>query len=237
MLMVAYAVKLGLFKLFATTQIEVNSCSAFTRQPTLGQIELDSCGLDLNEMLLVSEGGEIEKLSMRRKGLSMHPLSNVQWAHAYAPVLDPQNVLDRTRVLYDVTSPELLQFLNAFERANESAKQKMFENPVLLRRMEKTVTLMGRAQKPELFEDLQAVLGNSGSPFLVLVKPGLPQPSPPIAWDTLFIALLGLACFAYAILRRPTSDPEFESQMPPADDAMLKLGQLDKLKTDETHKS
>jgi hypothetical protein len=237
MFMVAYAVKLGLFKLFVTTQIEVSSCAAYTRQPALGQVELDSCGLDLNEMLLVAEGGEIEKFSMRRKGLSMHPLSNVRWAHAYAPVLDPQNVLDRTRVLYDVTSPELLQFLNAFERANESAKQKMFENSVLLQRMGKTVTLMGRAQKPELFEDLQAVLGNSGSPFLVLVKPGLPQPSPPVAWDTLFIAVLGLACFAYAVFRRPTSDAAFESQMAPADEALLKLGQLDELKRDENHKS
>jgi hypothetical protein len=222
----------GLLDAFKKNEIDFGQCGEFTRHPKEGKVALSGCVLEVDETLLVNKEGEVERFSMRKKGQSTHPLGNVEWVSAFAPVADPHMSQGRTTVLYNLSTPEVLKFFNRFEQSSEDEKIRLLQNNMLLKRMENPSVLMGSSKRPKLFESLQAALGTTGTPFLFVVEPGRVDESAPVPTQGIFLAILGCALLIFSVASRPKALDEVSGPGLDTSKVEVKMGELDALKNE-----
>ena len=209
-------------------------CDNWLDHPTPRWVSLSGCVLDVDQVIVQSAEGDFEKLVNRQKGLSMKPYpSTPVWVAAWAPVRTEWMGSGLVRAAYRLESKDLLTWINTLERADEREKERMWADPVALRRLSRPGVLPGHAEKPT-GEGLQKALGSAAVANLLVVNPGEPPP-PRLPTFGILSGLAGLALLVFLVRRRPADEPTAEQQITRLNvsDVKLELGALEELRAEE----
>jgi hypothetical protein len=189
----------------------------------------------MDALVLESEAGDFETLDHRRKGLSSKPFASPpRWVRAWAPVRAEPGHAGVVRVAWRVESTDLLRWVNTFDRAEEREKERMWSDPVLLRRMGRPSLLQGRAERapPGFVLD---VFGTTAVSALILVVPGTP-PKPSVAGPLVgAVLVLVIAFVAVRLTRKPELSAAAEAELANVNlaDVKVELGALEQLREEE----
>ena len=132
-----------------------------------------------------------------------------------------------------------MKWVNALERADEREKERMWADPVLLRRLSRPGLLPGHAERPAT-EDLQKAFGNAASGGMLAVIAG-PAPVPTMPAQGILAGLAGFFLLALAArsATRTTAGHLYEASaeqtMTQANvsDVKLEIGALEELRREE----
>lgn len=212
-------------------------CELWLKSPEAQWLKLSGCVLDVDRLVLESEGGDFESFANRRQGLSTKLYETPPtWTAAWAPVRTAggANVI---KAAYRLASPELMKWINSVEQADEARREKLLADPVQLRRVTTPGVIMGHAEKPP-HEGLRKAWGAAASAGLLIVLPGTPPP-PEVPVPGLLAGLLGLMIAAW-VLRTSTQSPRLDEPTPEqlastmnTSDVKLELGALEELRREE----
>ncbi len=209
-------------------------CDYWLEQPSPRWVSLSGCVLDVDLVIVENAEGDFEKLSNRQKGLSMKPYPDAPtWIAAWLPVRTEWTGGGLVRAAYRLESKDLLEWINTLERADEREKERMWADPVALRRLSRPGVLPGRAEKPT-FEGLQKAFGPAASANLLVIYPGEPPP-PEAPVVGILAGLLGLGLLGYLARRRGVDEATAEQQITQVNvsDVKLELGALEELRAEE----
>jgi hypothetical protein len=217
------------------------TCAEYLRALDPRWIKLTGCVLDTERMVLESDAGDFEPFSNRVKGMSSKLYATTPtWVAAWAPMRAP-GTPPVTRVLYRLSTPDLMKWLNAFERGDEAQRAKWMENPVQLRRVETPGLLSGQVKKPEN-PGVRMAFGTSATNSLLVMIPGT-WPGPELPVLGVIAGLLGLfgAAFAFrSATRSPRLDDATAEQLAhtmSTADVKLEIGELEALRREERQNS
>lgn len=209
-------------------------CDAWLDSPQARWIMLSNCVLDVNLLVLESAEGDFETLANRKEGLSSRPYpAPPNWVAAWIPITSEwTGSSGLVRAAYRLESQDALKWLNDFERADERKKEKMWADPVPIRRLSRPGVLPGKADKPAT-ESLMKVFGPRASPNLMAVIAGDPPPLDP-PYLGIFAGLIGFGVLAYASRKR--GDDLTAEQLITnlnVSDVKVELGALEELRREE----
>lgn len=213
------------------------ACDLWLSQPEPRWVVLKGCVLDVDLVIVESDQGDFETLSNRQQGLSLKPYSSPpQWVAAWFPVRTEWQGSGLVRAAYRSESQDLLKWINTLERADERQKQRMWEDPVLLRRHSRPGVLPGRAGKPES-ESLQKAFGSAAQASLLAIVPGTPPPTT-VPAEGIFAGLAGLAMLAWVMRAATRNSPqELTAEQALAQlntrDVKVEIGALEELRAEE----
>lgn len=211
------------------------TCEDFLARPTESWVSLRRCALDMDSLVLESEAGDFETLDHRHKGLSSKPYASPpKWVRAWAPVGAEDGRRSVARLAWRVDSADLLRWVNAFDRADERGKQRMWDDPVLLRRMARPALLEGRADRASAEFVLNA-FGTTAVPSLLLLTPGTP-PKQSLAGPLVGAGLvLVIAFVALRLTRKPELSATAEAELANVNlsGVEVELGALEQLRKEE----
>ncbi len=215
-------------------------CDSWLENPTPRWVALKGCVLDVDLVILESDQGDFEKLSNRQQGLSLKPYPvSPQWIAAWIPIRTEWMGTGPAKALYRLESQDLMKWVNKLERADDREKERMWVDPLPVRRLSKPGLLTGKAGKPST-EGLQKALGTAGSVNLLAVIEGeLPPVTTPV--PGLLAGLLGLLTLVFVARRagRHTTDAlTAEQQITRVNlsDVKLEIGALEELREEERGK-
>ncbi len=209
-------------------------CDNWLEQPSQRWVALTGCVLDVDLVILESAQGDFERLSDRRQGLGMKPYPDPPtWVAAWMPVRTEWTGGGLARAAYRMESKDLLKWINTLERADERGKERMWADPVALRRLSRPGVLPGRAEKPT-GEGLQKAFGTAASANLLVVYAGEPPP-PTAPVPGLLAGLVGLGMLGYLVRRRGPDEATAEQQITQVNvsDVKLEIGALEELRAEE----
>ena len=173
-------------------------CDEFLSQPAAGWLTLSGCVLDMEQVVLESETGDFEPLAGRREGLwRTLPQGPVRWSVVWAPLKQPFGGRGVVQAVYRLDGADLLKWVNDFDRASPAEKERLWADPVPLRRLLRPARIEGHAEKPG-DEGLRKAYGPLASANLVAVTPGQ-IPRPPVA--SIVGGGVGLLLLGYTLLR------------------------------------
>jgi hypothetical protein len=186
--------------------------------------------------VLESEQGEFELLQNRRQGLSraLPNGSGPHWVAAWAPLRAEVGRVGVVRVVYRLDSADLMKWLNTFDRADEREKERMWVDPLVLRRMAKHPRIEGRAEKPPT-DVIQRALGNVASATMLTLVQGKPAKSSSIGPMVGAVLLSLLALTIARLSRKPRSMDSSPAQMAQlgVNKVKLEYGALEELRREE----
>ncbi len=214
------------------------SCAEYLDQPTTKWLRLQNCVLDVEDLVVESDAGDFETLAHRQKGLSQKPYgAPPTWVAAWVPVR-PDNGRDGlVRLAYRLDTADVLKWINALERADDRQKERMWLDPVALRRIAKPGLLEGRAEKPST-DLVQRSFGTQASAGMLILTPGKPPvPEPPgLGLAAGLAGLVLLALTARNATRMPhlaESSIEQQLTMVNVSDVKLEIGSLEQVRAEE----
>lgn len=215
-------------------------CEDWLAQPVSRWVELRGCRLDSEQLVLESEGGELESLAGRLKDVSTHVYATPPtWVAAWVPVHDGFGRTPIVHAAYRIESADLMKWLNALDRAEPGKREQLWADPVPLRRLVMPRVLIGRAEKAA-DDELRKVLGGPPSATLMLVTAGLPpEPEPPFFGLFCIIGGVALMFAAARNLGSSTSGPLGEQSAEQlitnvnVSDVKVELGALEQLREEE----
>ena len=213
------------------------TCEGYLVQPTALWVSLHECALDMDQLVLESEAGDFETLENRRQGLSQKPFASPpRWVAAWAPMRAEFGRVGVVKAVYRIDSVDLLKWVNAFDRADERDKERLWADPVPLRRMSHPSLLVGHAQKAGL-GTVQRALGTTASANLLAVVPGTP-PQQSLLGPLVSVGLLlvlGVVLLRVARGGKSQHDPLAEQELRQlgVTDMKVELGALDQLREEE----
>ncbi|HEY1088809.1 MAG TPA: hypothetical protein VGE37_13990, partial [Archangium sp.] len=106
--------------------LETN-CLNFLHNLDQRWLHLTGCVVDVDRMVLESDAGDFEPFSNRVQGVSSKLYAAPpNWVAAWAPLRTPGGPAV-VRVAYKISSPDLMKWLNTFERADEAQRKKLME--------------------------------------------------------------------------------------------------------------
>lgn len=209
-------------------------CDAWLERPLARWLALKGCVLDVDLVVVESAEGDFEKLANRQKGLSLKPYPvPPTWVAAWIPVRSEWMGGGLVRAAYRIDSADVMKWINTLERADEREKDRMWADPVPLRRLSRPGVLPGKAEKPET-EALQKAFGASASPNMLVVYAGdQPAPGPPALG--IISGILGLIGMGFVVRRRSAPEPTAEQHLTKVNvsDVKLELGALEELRAEE----
>jgi hypothetical protein len=166
----------------------------------------------VEDLVAESDAHDFETLKNRRQGLSRNPLSKPIWVATWIPVHGRTQGL--TRVVYRSTSSDFLTWLNALERASDAERERMWEDPAVLRRMTRPGVIEGHVERIDR-EGLGRAFGSRVSGVLFAVEPG-PMPPAEVPMAALFsgIASLGVLFLVFRARAAPAPVPRRCSTAP-----------------------
>lgn len=228
------------FLIRPTAPLEL-SCGEYLRMLDARWLKLTGCVLDTERMVLESDAGDFEPFSNRVKGISSKLYAAPpNWVAAWAPMRSP-GAPPATRVVYRLSTPDLMKWLNAFERGNEVQRAKWMENPVQLRRVETPGLLTGQVKKPEN-PNVRTAFGTSATGSMMVMIPGT-WPGPQLPVLGVIAGLLGFfgCAFAFRVATRsPRLDEATAEQLAntmSTADVKLEIGELEALRREERQNS
>lgn len=152
-------------------------CDSYLQRPKPRWLKLQGCRLQVDQLLVGNAEG-VERFSDRAEGVSrvLHASTPV-WTQVWAPVATGRPDDRRpVRVVYRLNDPDLLEWINAVERADEAGRARLLEKQTLLLRVATPGLLMGRAERSPEAARLQEALGTQAQAGLLVVEPGpLPE--------------------------------------------------------------
>lgn len=239
LVMVGFCFLSGAINAFRTEAKIEGDCWQYLSKPEAGWLTLEGCGIDTDELVLETADGTLELFADRKQGSARHPWPEPPtWVAGYAPVMSPMLPNQPVRVVYRLTDSDLLKWLNAWERADEKAREKMLQRPDVLRRVEKPGVLMGRADRAPNADNVQTALGTRALPGLLVVTGGQ-QPKAALPLLPLTFGLLGVGLIVWAMvgfMRRSGAHVESagdDLRNVDVSKVQLKLGELDELRREE----
>lgn len=239
-LVVAILTALALYLVLGTQALQgeptvVADCDDYLARPVERWVSLRGCSLDMDALVLESEAGDFETLDHRHKGLSSKPYASPpKWVRAWAPIRAEPGHTGVVRVAWRVESTDLLRWVNTFDRADDREKDRMWSEPVLLRRMARPSLLQGRAERASPTFVLDA-FGTTAVSALVLVVPGTP-PKQSLAGPLVGAGLvLVIAFVAVRLTRKPEMSAATEAELANVNLSGVKveLGALEQLREEE----
>lgn len=230
---------LGLYALLGTPLLTGDGpirahCDDYLARPTAGWVTLHNCLLDMEQLVLESESGDFESLEHRRKGLSKKPYPQAPtWVRAWAPIRAEVHS-GVVRVAWKIESADLLKWVNALERADDRERDRLWADPVLLRRMSRPAMLEGRAERAGGSFVLDT-FGTSATSTLLLLSPGTPPKASILGPVLGAIGIVALAFLALRLLVRPPPEtsPEAELTNLNVSDVKVELGELQRLRDEQ----
>jgi len=232
---------LGLMAVLSTPALQRNEtltsdCDQYLGAPTAGWVSLSNCLLDMEALVLESEHGEFETLENRRNGLSSKLLSGdgpPNWVAAWAPMRQDVGRVGVIRVVYRLQAADLLKWLNTFDRADERTKERMWVDPVLLRRMARPSVVEGRAEKPPT-DAIQRAYGNVASATMLTLLPGKAPKSSVLGPIVALSMLVALGLTIARLARKPPPGiAEASVEQLGVHGVKLEYGALDALRREE----
>lgn len=209
-------------------------CDNWLDQPAPQWVSLTGCVLDVDLVIVESAEGDFEKLANRQKGVGMKPYPEAPtWVAAWLPVRTEWTGGGLARAAYRLESQDLLKWINTLERADEREKERMWADPVAVRRFSRPGVLPGRAEKPT-GEGLQKAFGSAASANLLAIYPGVPPP-PTAPVPGILSGLLGLGLLGFLVRRRGVDEATAEQQITQVNvsDVKLEIGALEELREEE----
>lgn len=212
-------------------------CDDWLEHPEQRWVVLQGCVLDVDLVIVESDAGDFEKLANRQKGLSLKPYATPPtWVAAWIPVRTEWLSAGLVRAAYRSESQDLLKWINTLERADERQKERMWADPVLLRRLSRPGVLPGKAGKPQS-ESLQKAYGSAAAASMLAILPGTPPP-PTAPAAGILAGIAGLALLAYAVrgatrTTHPGATAAQEITHLDTRDVKLELGALEELRAEE----
>ncbi len=215
-------------------------CEDWLNRPGPRWLELRNCTLDTHQLVLESEQGDLEPLMGRLEGLSTRIYDTPPtWVAAWAPVRDERNRSSLVRAAFRLDSVDLMNWLNALDRAPQLKREQMWADPVQLMRVVKPGLLQGRAEKPTT-DALQKSWGSLATPALLIITPGV-APKTPAPVLAVFAGLAGVALLFWSMrklsgatggpLGAPTAEQELTALN--VSDVKVEIGALEELRAEE----
>ncbi|MFO0597538.1 MAG: hypothetical protein U0228_19690 [Myxococcaceae bacterium] len=228
------------FQDWAGDQPQVMQCGAYLMAPHTGWFKLEGCTLDTDGIVLENEQGDMEPLDNRRKGLSSKLYASPPvWVAAWIPMSASVGRNQKRGAALRSTSVDLLKWVAAVEAADESKREKMFEDPVVLRRMVRPGLLEGHLEKPA-GDAVAKAFGPAASVNLHVMTLGQPpeRTHPAVSVSVGFVLLLAVILVAARFSRPPRLDtaaetPEQQLARSMISGAKVELGELEDIRAEE----
>ena len=212
-------------------------CSGYLEDPGRGWMKLKGCELVVSEALLESEAGDFETLENRRKGLSTKLFdAPPKWAAVWLPITSG-SVQGGPRAVLRSDTQDLVKWVNALEGASDAVRDRMWEAPVVLRRMSRPGQIEGFSEKPAA-DTLRRAYGSTASVNLYVIRPGAPEPMmhPSINILAGLFALGVVALFLNKLVKKEPDlelTPEQVTARNIVGKTRVELGELERLREEE----
>lgn len=226
-----------LFQRWMMHQPLQGTCRDYLESPSAGWLKLTGCELAVADALLESEAGDFETLENRRQGLSRKLFdAPPKWVAVWLPMTGAF-VKGGPRAILRNESADLVKWVNALEQASNFERERLWQDPVLLRRMSRPGLVEGIAEKPSA-ETLRRAYGSTASVNLYVVRPGTPEPMQHPSLSILAgMALIGLVAVFLNKFVKVDSDLELTPEQVTAKSIVgktrVELGELERLREEE----
>lgn len=212
-------------------------CTDYLEEPGPGWMKLKGCELAVSQALLESEAGDFETLENRRKGLAMKLFdAPPKWVAVWLPITS-LSVKGGPRAILRNDAQDLVKWVNALEGASDAARERMWEDPVVLRRMSRPGQIDGYSEKPAA-DTLRRAYGSTASVNLYVIRPGAPEPMmhPSISILAGLFVLGVLALFLNKFVKKDPDlelTPEQVTARNIVGKTRVELGELERLREEE----
>ena len=159
------------------------------------------------------------------------------WVALWIPVRTQGSGAGLVRAVYRLESNDTLKWVNTLESAHEREKERMWADPMPIRRLSSPGVLSGHAEKPSS-EALQKAYGSAASATLLAILQGAPPPqsAPTLGLLAGLLGLMVLGFFFRSVGRSPLlAEATAEQQITQVNvsDVKLEIGALEELRDEE----